>query len=182
MPMPGVGGPKGKRPVEGFPSDNPTGERAVSRLGRGSHKKVPINDWRKQKFLDWLCTAKDDREPLLLKDFAETLQIERRTLTNWKVDPEFLAAWEAHYRKTIGSPERAQTVLETLYQTATDRDDPKHVTAGVKYLEAIEAVKPPEMKVTVQGDASILTDEQLERALAVRAGDELASRREKETG
>jgi hypothetical protein len=167
------------RPEGGFDAERlPAGKPAPTPAGS---KAIPISDWRKQRFLEWLCTIVDDRKPKLMEDLAKELSLSRRTLTTWKVDPEFAAAWERKYRASIGSPERAQAVMETLYKTATDEDDPKHVQAAKQYLEAIDAIKPQRVDVHVTGSAKDLTDEDLDRILATRANDELAARRQ-ETG
>lgn len=139
-------------------------------------ESIPIHDWRKQAFLEWLCTAPADREPSTMEELAAQLNVSRRAMSNWKVDPEFLAEWEKLYRRTVGSPERAQRVLDTLYRTATDPDDPKHVQAADKYLQAIDAVKPQRINVEVSGSARDLSDEQLNALLAEAASIEKAHR------
>ena len=140
------------------------------------HLYVPITDFRKQAFLEWLCTPASEREPPYLKDIAEQLSVTRRTLTNWKVDPEFLAEWENRYRRTIGNPERVNEVMNTLYRTATDPDDPKHVQAAGKYIDIVEGVRPQKIDVTVKGGAQDLSDAQLEAIIAERAQREAEQR------
>ena len=137
-------------------------------------------DWRKQRFLDWLCTIGDDREPRTQKDLATELGTDGATLSKWKAEPGFLAAWELQYRRTIGSPEKAHAVLNALHETAIDRTDPRQVQAARAYLESIDAIKPKKVDVTVtQGKAaSALSDDELFAMLADRATDELANRLE----
>ena len=147
--------------------------------GRGKHLHTPITDFRKQRLLEWLCTVKADRVPKTLHELGDELGTSRRTLSDWKVEKEFVEAWEHRYRRTVGSPERAQAVLETMYSTATDRDDPKHVQAGKQYLEAIDAVKPQKIDVTVsKGAAKDLTDGELAVLIAERAEAEANDRQE----
>lgn len=145
--------------------------------GRGQHKVIALSDHvHKQLFLDWLCTPIRERRPKTMEALAEQMGVTRRSLSNWKADPEFLIEWENRYRKTVGSPERAQAVLDAMYATAIDRDDPKHVQAGKNYLEMIDAVKPKKMEVTVSGSARDLSDEQLEAILASKAAREIEQR------
>lgn len=147
--------------------------------GRGKHRATPITDFRKQRLLEWLCTVKADRNPKTLEELSDELGTPRRTLTDWKVEKEFVEEWEHRYRRTVGSPERAQAVLETMYCTATDRDDPKHVQAGKQYLEAIDAVKPQKIDVTVsKGAAQDLTDSELAVLIAERAEAEQSDRQD----
>lgn len=141
-------------------------------------KHLPVSDWRKQRFLEWLCTPVKLREPRLLKDLAAELELERRTLTNWKQNPEFLEEWEVHYRRTIGNPGKVQEVMDALHATATDRDDPKHVPAAKQYLDEVNQAKPKKLDVTVSKAAISMTDEELAEFLAVGASSELERRQD----
>lgn len=143
-------------------------------------KAIPISDFRKQAFLEWLCTPAKERKPKNMEDFADTIQVTRRTLTNWKVDKDFLEAWEKLYLKTIGNPERKQSIMDTLYATASDKDDPKHVAAAKQYFEIEGSVKPAKMEMTVRREASELSDDELQQLLATKVGDELAARRDRD--
>ena len=151
-------------------------------MPRKGEQSIPIDDWRKQAFLEWLCTPPKEREPKTMELFAKKLDIERRTLTNWKVDPIFLREWERRYRDTVGSFEKVQEVVETLRRTAIDREDPRHVQAAKQYLETVDAVKPQRIDVNVKPDVTKLSDEELEALMAQRVGDELANRRAKGAG
>lgn len=145
--------------------------------GRGQHLVVPLSDWRKQKLLEWLCTVKPDRKPKLIGELADHLGVTKRVLDKWKgEDKEFQEEWEKRYRRGIGSPERKQQILETLFQTATDQDDPKHVAAAAKYLDYVDDAKPSRMEVTVSKEVSNLTDDQLEDLIVVKATAEQANR------
>jgi len=135
-----------------------------------------MNDWRRQHFLDRLCAIPEDRDPPTMKALATKLSISYETLNRWKRDSQFLAEWETQYRQTVGSPEKAQRVVERLYETAEDRTDPRQVQAAKAYLEAIDAIRPKKVEVTVNRPARDLTDEQLYSILAERAAQELAQR------
>jgi Helix-turn-helix of insertion element transposase len=142
----------------------------------GLHMIVPVTDARKQAFLRWLCTPQKEREPRSLTAFAETIGVERNTLGAWRDDKEFLEAWEKLYLRTIGDPSKKSEIMQTLFRTATDQDDPKHVQAAKAYFEIEGSMKPSRMEVTVQRPAAELTDDQLATLLAERAEAEKAQR------
>jgi hypothetical protein len=142
----------------------------------GKHMYVPVTDFRKQALLRWLCTPVKEREPSNFSLLADELGVDRRTLQNWRDDKEFLEAWEKLYLKTIGDPSKKSEIMATLYRTATDADDPKHVQAAKAYFEIEGSIKPAKMEVTVQRPASELTDDQLAVLLAERAEAEMAQR------
>ena len=135
-------------------------------------------DWRRDRFLEWLCTIPQDRMPPSQSALAEELQVSHDVLRSWKKDPEFLALWESLYRRTIGSPERAGQVMQSLYETAIDRTDPRQVQAARAYMDQIEGARPQKVDVTVTAGqaAKDLTDDQLFAMLASRAEKELANR------
>lgn len=134
------------------------------------------HDWRRERVLEWLCTPPNSREPFSAKLLADELGTTVGALNKLKAEPEFLAAWEHQYRKTVGSPEKAQQVVEALHETAIDRTDPRQVPAAKAYLEAIDAIKPKKVEVTVNKAAKDLSDEDLYRILAERAELELRER------
>ena len=133
---------------------------------------IPITDFRKQRFLDWLCTPASEREPTTMDDLAAELSITRRTLSNWKKDDEFLAHWEKRHRATIGNPDKINEVLNTLYRTAVDPDDPKHISAAKEYLGYVRGTAPQRVDVTVTNESvsdiptHVLMDMVAERARA----------------
>lgn len=133
-------------------------------------RKPDLNDFKVKAFLDWLITVPAERDPATQTAFAESLGIPTTYLGDWKRDPDFLAEWERRYRKKVGSPEKQQAVLEALHETATDRTDPRQVPAARAYLEAIDAIKPKKMDVTVSTKpAKDLSDADLALLLAEAA-------------
>lgn len=138
--------------------------------------KTPYDDWRRTAFMDWLCMIPEDRDPPTQRELAEKLALTSTTLTNWKKDPHFMAEWEVQYRRTVGSPEKAQRVIQRLFETAEDRTDPRQVSAAKAFLEAIDAIKPKRVEVTVGRAAKDLSDDELYSLLADRAEKELAER------
>lgn len=145
--------------------------------GRIASTRPSLNDFRVQRFLEWLLTPSSERNPPRQMDLALELDLDRNLLSQWKNDPDFLAEWERQYRKTVGSPDRAKSVLDSLFETAIDRTDPRQVPAARAYLEAIDVMKPKRMDVTVtKGAAKDLSDDELVALLAERAEAELAQR------
>ena len=130
------------------------------------HPFPGVDDWRVQRFLTWLCTLPGDRVPAKQLELAAELDVRPQVLVAWKDDPDFLAAWEHKYRKTIGSVQRQQAVMEALFETATDRTDPRMVAAAKTFFDALGIAKP-QQPVTVK-DAKKLTDEQLYALAAER--------------
>lgn len=96
-------------------------------------------------------------------------------MRDWQQDPLFREAWDREAKAVVGTPERAQTVLDTLYRAATDPDNKNQVQAAKLYLEATNSIKPPpiEVKLTKPTD---LSDEELDALLAQGA---TAMRRER---
>lgn len=111
-----------------------------------------------------------------MKELAEKLGLSERVLSRWRRDADFLTDWEAQYRKVVGSPEKAQRILDKLFETAEDRTDPRQVQAAKAYLEAIEVIKPKKVEVTVNKAAKDLSDDDLYAILAERAEQVLQER------
>jgi len=137
---------------------------------------ISMEDWRVQRYLHWLCSAPNEREPSTKSELAEELGINRRTLANWQDNVEFLKTWEKLYLKTIGDPGVKLRIMKTLEGTATDRDDPKHVQAAKTYMEIEGSMKPQRMEVSVTKDTAKLNDDELDAMIAAHAQVEAARR------
>lgn len=124
---------------------------------------------QKQRVIEWLCTPKRERDPATQQQLARRLRIAGGKIAEWKQDIDFVKAWEAHYLSTIGSPERKQTLMDTLFKTGSDPDDPRHVQAAAKYMDIAEGLRPQEIHVTVDRPVSEWSDEQLDAAIALHA-------------
>jgi hypothetical protein len=128
------------------------------------------SDFRVKTVLDWLTTVPSEREPATQGELGEQLGLHNMVISNWKKDPGFLAEWERIYRRKVGSPEKQQAVLDALHATATDRTDPRQVPAARAYLEAIDAIKPKKVDISVSTKpAKELNDEDLALLLAEAA-------------
>lgn len=129
-------------------------------------------EFKQQRFIEWLCTPPREREPRHQSELAKVLCVATTRLSEWKRDPEFVRRWEAHYLQTIGSPERKSTLMDTLFKTGSDPDDPRHVTAAKTYMEIAEGMRPQQIELTVRRPAQELTDEQLDLILTRHAEQE----------
>jgi len=138
---------------------------------------MSLEDPRHQRFVDWLTTPKSERQPVTMKELAVEFGVSDRTLRDWKERPAIRAVWEEQAKKVVGSPERAQDVLEAMYQRAVDSSDPKQVQAAKLYLEAIEAIKPPTVEVRSVSDLAKVSDDELQAMIAATAGQMLEERR-----
>lgn len=136
---------------------------------------------QQNRVIGWLLTSKSEREPSTQGALAAELGIDASLIGKWKADPDFLVEWNARYLRTIGSPATKMAIMETLLQTATDEDDPKHVQAAKAYFEIEGSLRPVKAQVDVNVNGtkpSELSDAQLDALLADKATDELAKRRE----
>ena len=136
------------------------------------------DDFKRQLFIEWLCMPKRDRVPQTQEGFARLHFLNPDKLSLWKRDRTFLLAWEQHYLATVGSPERKQTLLDTLYRTGSDADDPRHVQAAAKYMELVEGLKPQRLDVHLHRPAKDLTDEELDAIAAEYAARERTARQQ----
>jgi len=137
---------------------------------------MALEDPRHQRLVDWLTTPKQERQPSTAKDLARELGVSERTLRDWKERSYIREQWEDQAKKVVGSPERAQDVLEAMYQRAIDSTDAKQVQAAKLYLEAIEAIRPPTVEVRSVSDLAKVSDDELQAMIAATAGQMLEER------
>ena len=133
-----------------------------------------------RRLLTWLLTAPGDREPRTMVELAREMGTSPDALTKRKAKPEFLKEWEVEYLRTVGNPEVKMKIMRALEQIASDPDDPKIVQAARAFFEIQGTVKPQgSVEVNVNTKApSELSNEDLQRLVAMKAEDELARRRE----
>lgn len=125
------------------------------------------NDPKKMRYIEWLTMVPDYRRPKSERELAVELDVYPKTLYNWRQEREFREVWRDESDEVIGGADRRQAVLETLYRAATDEGNPRHVSAGKLYLEAIGAMSPPRLDISVSGKAlSMLSEDELESFIA----------------
>ena len=129
---------------------------------------VPVRqDAKKMRYIEWLTTPPTYREPATEKQLAAELDVYSKTLYNWRHDREFREVWQDNTDAVIGGEDRRQAVMDALYKAASDDHNPRHVQAAKLYLDAIGAMSPPKVDVTVSHKAlGMLTDEEIEVLLA----------------
>lgn len=123
------------------------------------------DDWRHVAVMDWLVTPPRARTPKTRQDLADQLGVDVRTMRGWIDNKQFREAWQQRVQKLLGSPERAQAVMDTLYESATDVLNRNQVQAAKLYLEATNAIKPPAIEMTVKRPVD-MSDDELDAMLA----------------
>jgi hypothetical protein len=139
------------------------------------------DDWRHVAVMDWLVTAPRAREPRTRQGLADKLGVDVRTMRGWIDHPQFREEWQRRVTKLLGSPERAQAVMDTLYESATDVDNRNQVQAAKLYLEATNAIKPPPIEMTVKRPVD-MTDDELDALIAQGAKEMRAEKHEAASG
>lgn len=135
-----------------------------------------LSDPRHVRLLEWLTTAPSERVPATKSGLADELGVSARTLRHWQAQEGFVRVWERRVREVAGTPERTQLVLDTLFAAATDSSNRSQVQAAKLFLEAIDAIRPPEVQVSVRRVASELSDAELDLLLAEGAAQLRAER------
>jgi hypothetical protein len=129
----------------------------------------PLSDVRHEAYLQWLTTPPKERVPNSKNKYAEQIGVHPRTLRDWEAREEFRRAWAKRAEEVIGDPGKVQEVLEVLRQQALDPTHRQYAQAAKLYLEAVEAIKPPDKKVELKIDRDALkdfTDDELDARIA----------------
>jgi DNA-binding transcriptional MerR regulator len=127
---------------------------------------------QQQEYLDWLCTAPSERVPPSKHKMATHLGVNETTLRRWEKKEVFRKQWQTAVDAVQGSPERTQTLLDTLYAKALDGD----TKSAQLYLQATNRMAPPTVTVQSSKKAAELTDEELDSLIAAVAEREKSSR------
>ena len=125
--------------------------------------------------MEWLTTPREARQPPTQQGLADELGVHPRSLRIWMARDDFRADWDREAKQVIGSPERAQEVLDKLYKAAIDPTNRNQVQAAKLYLEATNSIKPPPIEVKLT-KPSELSDIELD-ALLAQGARELAEQR-----
>jgi hypothetical protein len=136
---------------KGWKTDPETGEQQMP------------DKWK--TFLDWLLLG-PDRDPVTQREWAAANKIHEDSLRRIKKDPRFVKEWDRRAAELNINPERVQSVINSLWQRASDGD----VKAASLYLQYIDKFTP-KRKVVVddERDTQGLSDEELAEALEVEA-------------
>lgn len=125
-------------------------------------------DTRREAYLEWLCTVPSERKPGTKQAYADGVGVSTETLRRWEKDESFRREWERRSGEIVGSPERSQQVLETLYRQALSGD----VKAAQLYLQATNRMAPPTVTVKDERSVAKLSDQELEAMIAAAAASE----------
>lgn len=130
---------------------------------------VPVRqDSRKMRYIEWLTTPPQERNPPSEREIAAELDVYPKTLYNWRQDREFRDVWRDDADEVIGGEDKRQRVMETLYMAAIDYRSPRHVSAAKLYLETIGAIGPQRVDVQVTNKAvGLLSDEEIDKLIGI---------------
>lgn len=118
-----------------------------------------------QRYVDWLCTAPQERVPTTKKAMAVELGVDITTLRRWEKRPAFKEVWKGQVDEVQGSPERTQMLLDTLYEKAIAGD----VKSAQLYLQATNRMAPPTVEVRSEKRVAELSDSDLDELIAAMA-------------
>ena len=139
-----------------------------------------LPDPRHRQLVEWLCTPPKDRDPVSQRQLAAKLGVAPRTIRSWQVRDDVRRAWSKLSEDIVGDPSKVQEVLETLRQAAIDPSHRQFTQSAKLYLEAVDAIKPPDRSVEVNLSSeaiSALSDDKLEAVIA----EQIAMQRAQET-
>ena len=114
-----------------------------------------------QELLEWFLRG-PEREPRTQREWAASHDIHEDSLRRIKRDNRFIKEWDSRAADLNINPERVQSVIDSLWQRASDGD----VKAASLYLQYIEKFTP-RRKVVVEDDRAVagFSDEELASAL-----------------
>jgi hypothetical protein len=118
-----------------------------------------------QRYMDWLCTAPSERDPATKNAMANVLGVDVTTLRRWEKRPAFREAWKRQVDDFQGSPERTQTLLDTLYKKALEGD----TKSAQLYLQATNRMAPPTVTVQQEKKVAELSDTDLDELISAMA-------------
>lgn len=99
---------------------------------------------RQAEFLRWLLDPRSSQKPERenpqrykgsQNEYAKRKRMSGNTLSTWKRDPTFRAAWEEQLQRLAGGPERLQMFLQELTKIAVGED------AAARSADRIAAMK-----------------------------------------
>ena len=122
-----------------------------------------------RRLVYWLCTAPADRVPKTQQGIADELGVSPRTIRSWMVRDDVRRAWSKMSDDIIGDPGKVAEVLEALRATALDPSHRQFTQSAKLYLEAVDAIKPPDRGVEVKlttTQISEMSDDKLDALVA----------------
>jgi predicted transcriptional regulator len=139
-----------------------------------------LQDPRHIRLVEWLVTPPSVREPQTQAGIAKELGVAPRTIRDWQQRDDVRRAWKKEADELVGDPSKVQEVLETLRQQALDPTHRQYAQCVKTYLEAVDAIKPPDNKLELKLSKDELrnfTDDELDARIAAAMADlEMAQR------
>lgn len=120
---------------------------------------------KQEAYLEWLCTAPSERQPVSKRKFAEAFSVAPQTLRNWEKNAAFREEWRSRVDEVQGSPEKTHSLLESLFARAMDGD----MKAADLYLRATNRMVPQPIRVETEHRVAELSDEELDALIGVAA-------------
>lgn len=87
---------------------------------------------RLERYLEWLLTPKESRQPRLKKEFAAEIGVTVATLANYDRDP-WLQRELVKEMKGLFKAQKLEDIISTLYDVATDATN-KNVVSAARLL------------------------------------------------
>lgn len=131
-----------------------------------------VLDARQEAYINWLCTAPQERDPATKEAYADMVGVNVTTLRRWEKKDVFRKAWQSRVDDVQGSPERSQRLLDTLYDRAIGGD----IKAAQLYLQATNRMAPPTVNVKTEKGSAELSDSELDELIGMMAARERDSR------
>ena len=131
-----------------------------------------VLDARQEAYINWLCTAPQERDPATKEAYADMIGVNVTTLRRWEKKDVFRKAWQTRVDDVQGSPERSQRLLDTLYDRAIGGD----IKAAQLYLQATNRMAPPTVNVKTEKGSAELSDAELDELIGMMAARERDSR------
>jgi len=131
-----------------------------------------VLDARQEAYINWLCTAPQERDPATKEAYADMVRVNVTTLRRWEKKDVFRKAWQTRVDDVQGSPERSQRLLDTLYDRAIGGD----IKAAQLYLQATNRMAPPTVNVKTEKGSAELSDAELDELIGMMAARERDSR------
>lgn len=128
-----------------------------------------LPDERHELYLQWLVTPPSEREPASKNKYAAQIGVHPRTLRDWEQREEFRRAWSKRAEDVVGDPSKVSEVLEVLRLQALDPTHRQYAQSVKIYLEAVDAIKPPDKKIEVRigkDELAQWTDDELDGRIA----------------
>ena len=107
-------------------------------------------------YLEWLLTPDEERKPRTKGGLADSLGVTLQTLRNYAKEP-WLQRELVQRGRALNRVERAQSVLDSLFVQATDKDNPRSVAAAKVWLDWVNKQLEPGSDT----DVSEMSDDEL---------------------